>query len=83
MIERSLRGSYNYSKNAEYRNAENLLIIKIKPLANIYTQNFQKRLSVSMTLSNYEAMKEDKFSNTENTKRHSRKNKANYFKDKG
>jgi phosphatidylserine/phosphatidylglycerophosphate/cardiolipin synthase-like enzyme len=49
-----ITGSYNFSKAAENRNAENLLIIKSKNLAERYSQNFDKRLSESTPLSVYE-----------------------------
>lgn len=52
-----ITGSYNFSKAAETRNAENLLIIKSKELNKIYTQNFDKRLSESIPLSIYEDIK--------------------------
>jgi phosphatidylserine/phosphatidylglycerophosphate/cardiolipin synthase-like enzyme len=35
-----LTGSFNYSKNAEAENAENLLVIKDETLAKIYTANW-------------------------------------------
>lgn len=78
-----ITGSYNFSKAAQNKNAENLLIIKSKSLANIYTQNFQSRLSASMTLSNYEAMKDNKSLNSENKKRHHRRHKGNDFNGNG
>ncbi len=37
-----ITGSYNFSKAAEERNAENILIIKNAELARIYIQNFMK-----------------------------------------
>lgn len=77
-----ITGSYNYSKNAEYRNIENLLIIKSKSLATVYTQNFQKRLSASMTLSRYENMKNDLLSNSLNKKDNRRHRKDNNFLEK-
>lgn len=52
-----ITGSYNFSKAAETRNAENLMIIKSKELAKIYTQNFNKRLSLSVPFWIYEKMK--------------------------
>ncbi len=72
-----ITGSYNYSKNAEYRNAENLLIIKSKPLAATYTQNFKKRLSASMTLSSYESLQENKLSGSNYKKNHRKHHKDN------
>lgn len=76
-------GSYNYSKNAEYKNAENLLIIKSQSLANMYKENFQKRLSASMTLSSYETMKNNRFSNSENRNGSHRKRKVKNFSANG
>lgn len=46
-------GSYNFSKAAQYRNAENLIIINRKDIADIYLQNFKKRLKVSAALADY------------------------------
>ncbi len=40
-------GSFNFTKAAQVKNAENMLIIDNKELAQAYEQNFQKRLSVS------------------------------------
>ena len=37
-----ITGSFNFTKNAEERNAENLLIIKDKKLAQIYLDNWYK-----------------------------------------
>lgn len=37
-----ITGSYNFSKNAELYNAENLIIIYDKNIAKIYKQNFEK-----------------------------------------
>jgi phosphatidylserine/phosphatidylglycerophosphate/cardiolipin synthase-like enzyme len=71
-----ITGSYNYSKNAEYKNAENVLIIKSKDLAKIYTQNFQKRLSASIELSRYEKMKNDKLLSSTNQKNNHRSHKG-------
>ncbi|MBY0463103.1 MAG: phospholipase D family protein [Alphaproteobacteria bacterium] len=39
-----LTGSYNWTRAAELRNAENLLIIRDKELVRQYADNFQKRL---------------------------------------
>jgi phosphatidylserine/phosphatidylglycerophosphate/cardiolipin synthase-like enzyme len=55
-----ITGSYNFSKAAQNRNAENLLIIKSKVLAKTYTINFQQRLSASLSLSSYEKFKKEK-----------------------
>ena len=39
-----LTGSYNWTKSAELRNAENLLLIRDKELIRQYEDNFQRRL---------------------------------------
>lgn len=39
-----ITGSYNFSKNAQKRNAENLVIINSTDIAKLYTGNFNKRL---------------------------------------
>lgn len=46
-------GSFNFTKSAQMRNAENLLIIDSKALAKNYRQNFDKRKSLSESLSKY------------------------------
>jgi len=46
-------GSFNFSKNAQERNAENLLIITDPQLASKYTQNFNQRLLFSDNLTSY------------------------------
>ncbi len=42
-----ITGSYNFSKAAETKNAENLLIIHSPELTALYEANFQKRLKES------------------------------------
>ena len=42
-----LTGSYNFTKAAENRNAENIIVIKNKDIAMCYLQNFNERLAVS------------------------------------
>lgn len=42
-----ITGSFNFTKAAEEKNAENLLIISSKELANPYIENFQKHLEHS------------------------------------
>lgn len=37
-----ITGSLNFSKQAEERNAENLLVIRDRKLAEIYTKNFRE-----------------------------------------
>ncbi len=41
----TITGSYNFSKAAEERNAENVLIVNGKELASKYLKNFQKHLA--------------------------------------
>jgi phosphatidylserine/phosphatidylglycerophosphate/cardiolipin synthase-like enzyme len=38
-----ITGSFNFSQAANTRNAENLLIIKDKPLATLYEHNWKRR----------------------------------------
>jgi phosphatidylserine/phosphatidylglycerophosphate/cardiolipin synthase-like enzyme len=42
-----ITGSYNFTKAAEEKNAENLLILKSRELAKIYTNNWQNHLKHS------------------------------------
>ncbi len=42
-----ITGSFNFTKAAEYSNAENLLILKSKPLAALYIENFKSHLHLS------------------------------------
>lgn len=42
-----ITGSYNFSRAAQYRNAENMVFIRSKDIAGEYLNNFQKRLKVS------------------------------------
>jgi phosphatidylserine/phosphatidylglycerophosphate/cardiolipin synthase-like enzyme len=42
-----LTGSFNFTRAAEERNAENLLVINDKKLADIYTENWQKHFDHS------------------------------------
>lgn len=42
-----ITGSYNFSRAAQYRNAENVVFIRSKDIAGEYLKNFQKRLKVS------------------------------------
>lgn len=46
-----LTGSYNWTNAAESRNAENLLIIKNRPTAQIYTSNWKKRYQRAKNIS--------------------------------
>ncbi len=50
-------GSYNYSKGAYQRNAENVMIIHHKPLATEYINNWQKRWTLSHLPSKIETNK--------------------------
>jgi phospholipase D len=42
-----LTGSFNFTKAAQQRNAENLLVIDSPQLADLYTKNWQKRMQAS------------------------------------
>ena len=42
-----ITGSFNFTKAAQQRNAENLLIIKSVEVANLYQNNFYKRMGAS------------------------------------
>ncbi len=42
-----LTGSYNFTKAAEHRNAENIIVIKNKDIAQRYIANFNERLAAS------------------------------------
>jgi phosphatidylserine/phosphatidylglycerophosphate/cardiolipin synthase-like enzyme len=48
-----ITGSFNFSKNAQDKNAENLLVIHDSDLAQKYTKNFYNRLSSSDSLNDY------------------------------
>ncbi len=42
-----ITGSFNFTQSAQKRNAENVLIIKDKKIANKYVKNWQKRMAFS------------------------------------
>ena len=46
-------GSFNFTKSAQVRNAENLLIIDDAKLASQYKENFKNRMTVSQSLPEY------------------------------
>lgn len=48
-----ITGSFNFTDAAQYKNAENLLIIQDPGLAEEYAQNWQKRADVSVTREAY------------------------------
>jgi phosphatidylserine/phosphatidylglycerophosphate/cardiolipin synthase-like enzyme len=48
-----ITGSFNFSKNAQEHNAENLLIINDSILAKMYAQNWHQRLEASVSLDEY------------------------------
>ena len=48
-----ITGSFNFSKNAQEHNAENMLIITNSQLASKYTRNFDRRLNSSVPLDAY------------------------------
>jgi len=43
-----ITGSFNFTRNAEYHNAENLLVVRDKALAERYEANFQEHLRHSL-----------------------------------
>jgi phosphatidylserine/phosphatidylglycerophosphate/cardiolipin synthase-like enzyme len=45
--ETMITGSFNFTKAAEEKNAENLLIIRDKALAKVYTENWEKHKGYS------------------------------------
>lgn len=49
-----LTGSFNFSKNADTKNAENILILKDKILAAHYLENWRQRRDVSLLLNGKE-----------------------------
>lgn len=49
-----ITGSFNFTKAAQKRNAENVLIITDANLAKQYLANWQQRLTQSVTAANYE-----------------------------
>ena len=53
-------GSFNFSKNAQEHNAENMLIITNPQLASKYTRNFDRRLDSSVPLGKYIPVRESK-----------------------
>jgi phosphatidylserine/phosphatidylglycerophosphate/cardiolipin synthase-like enzyme len=50
-----ITGSFNFTKAAEEKNAENLLIITSKELAKIYLDNWQKHREHSESYQRYQA----------------------------
>lgn len=48
-----ITGSYNFSANAQKRNAENMVIINSNDISNEYILNFNKRLNASTSFENY------------------------------
>jgi len=50
-----ITGSYNFSNAAQFRNAENVLIIKSDGVAKAYDDNYNKRLKISVPISEYSA----------------------------
>ncbi len=44
-----ITGSFNFTTSAQYRNAENVIILSSSDIASSYEQNFQNRLAVSLT----------------------------------
>lgn len=64
--EKIITGSFNFTKAAQYRNAENLLVINDAGLAQRYIQNWQRRRAVS------EPANESMLKNKESTAPHKR-----------
>lgn len=58
-----ISGSFNFSRSAQTRNAENVLIIKSSTLAKLYAANWKNRQAASLTLQEYIALR-----NTSQTK---------------
>lgn len=54
-------GSFNFSKAAQTRNAENVLIIQSTELAKAYAVNWRNRQTASLTLEDYIALKNNKY----------------------
>jgi phosphatidylserine/phosphatidylglycerophosphate/cardiolipin synthase-like enzyme len=46
-----ITGSFNFTKAAEEKNAENLLVIKSKELAKVYLENWEKHRDHSISYS--------------------------------
>lgn len=57
---RIITGSFNFSKNAQEHNAENMLIITDPQLASKYTRNFDRRLNSSVPLDGYNPKRKHK-----------------------
>ena len=56
-------GSFNFTKAAQEKNAENLLIIHDAGLAKKYIANWQNRMAESMLVSQYTKFRRDKHAN--------------------
>ncbi len=52
-----ITGSFNFTKSAQVRNAENVIIIKSKKLATIYTKDWNNRFKKSETIKAYSEYK--------------------------
>jgi len=52
-----ITGSFNFTKAAQFKNAENLLVIQDAELAEQYTRNWFKRAGVSVAKDTYLAMR--------------------------
>jgi len=48
-----ITGSFNFTKAAQYKNAENIIILYDKEIASIYKNNWQERLSNSIAILDY------------------------------
>lgn len=48
-----ITGSFNFTKAAQEKNAENVLILRDASIAELYTKNWEKRLAASIELAEY------------------------------
>jgi phosphatidylserine/phosphatidylglycerophosphate/cardiolipin synthase-like enzyme len=55
-----ITGSFNFTKAAQEKNAENVLIIDSNKLAEIYTKYWNERLKQSIPVKEYRQRKEPK-----------------------
>lgn len=56
-----ITGSFNFSKAAQYKNAENLILLDEPQIAHLYKSNWENRKSVSETFESYQEHKKVKF----------------------
>ncbi len=60
-----ISGSFNFSKAAQTRNAENVLIIQSTELAKVYVANWRNRQAASLVLEDYMTLKNIKHKHSE------------------